>query len=85
MSDFMWKKIKREFLHRFPFFAVQAERKVGRRQRDGLPFSCLKLTTCSWVTLNTQAEEASQDINHGRSYTSNHKKVIFENKKSREK
>jgi len=75
------KKIKREFLHRFPFFAVQAERNVGGRQRDGLPLSGLKVTTCSWVSLYTQADEASRDINHGLSYTSNHKKVIFENKK----
>jgi len=75
------EKKKLEFLHCFPFSAVQAERKVGGRQRNGFPFSGLKVTTCSWVTLNTQAEEASRDINHGRSYTSNHKKVIFENKK----
>jgi hypothetical protein len=81
----MWKKMKCEFLHRSPIFAVQAETKVGGRQRDGLPLSDLKVTTCSWVTLNTQIEEVSRDINHRFSYTSKHKKVIFENKMSREK
>jgi hypothetical protein len=81
MSDFMWKKISVNFYTALLFFAVQTEKNVGGRQRDGLPLSGLKVTTCSCVTLSTQAEEASRDINHGLGYTSDHKKVIFENKK----
>jgi hypothetical protein len=74
------KKLSVNFYNVFLFFAVQAEIKVGGRQRDGLPLSDLKVTTASWVTLNTETKEASRDINRRFGYTSKHKKVIFENK-----